>query len=71
MTCPANKAAAFVNRSTSGGSPPMPTLRRTLANPCSPYALTKLHGRVGRDGLGAPTCPPGWAARRHGALLAQ
>jgi len=37
------------------------------ANPCSPYALTKLHGEVGRDGLGAPTCPPAWAARQHGA----
>jgi nucleoside-diphosphate-sugar epimerase len=56
----------FVFASSSsvyGPDTQLPAREDHPANPCSPYALTKLQGEVGRDGLGAPTCPPGWAAR--------
>ena len=56
--------------SVYGPDAPLPAEESAPANPCSPYALTKLHGAVGRDGLGAPTCPPEWVAREHGAAPA-
>ncbi|MCX6876592.1 MAG: GDP-mannose 4,6-dehydratase, partial [Verrucomicrobia bacterium] len=48
----------FVFASSSsvyGKETPLSAGETTPANPCSPYVLTKLHGGVGRDGLGAPT----------------